>query len=511
MPDKQNSNETGLSFAEETSFGVLPGTPEWFELDPNSYNDFGGEVTTIARQTINKDRQVRKGTVVRVAGAGGFNVDVTYDNLWRLFQGFFFKDVAEKATTKPMNATQVTITNVDASVDNEYDAASGLSVFNAGHLIFAEGFTNAGNNGLKRVASVTAGTNVEVDEALVDETPPAAAFFRTVGFEFDSATCDVDATGDLPRLTRASGTQDWTDTGIVAGDMIYVGGDAAGDKFTTAANNGWGRVKTITASAITFDKFDGTMVNETGTGKTIRIFFGDRLNNDTDGNNINKRYYNLERTLGNDGSGVQSEYITGATPSEMTMNVQTADKVTCDLSFVGKNHENRDGTTGVKSGNRNSLTEGAALNTSSDIPRIKMAVHSATNENPTALFAYMQDLTLNINNNISPNEGVGVTGAFAMNEGSFTVTGEITAYFGDINASESVKNNDDVSLDFVLAKQNRGFAVDVPTLSLGGGRNEVVAQEPIVMQLSNSASKDATYNYTLSMTRYAYLPDAAAA
>ena len=510
MPNKQNSNETELSFAEETSIGVLPATPVWTKLDPNSYNDFGGETVLVSRSPITKDRQMRQGTVVDVDAAGGFNLDLTYSNVWKLMQGFFFKDVAEKPTTKPMNTAQVAITGVTTAGD-EYTASSGLSVFNVGHLIYAENFTNLGNNGLTRVSGVTAGTDVAVDANLVNETPPASAFFQAVGFQFDINTVDVDVSGSLPILSRDTGTQDWTSSGLVIGDMIYLGGDAASTKFTNSANNGFGRISAITTSSIEFDKFSGTMVTETGaaTSKTIQIFFGDRVNNDTDGNNIDRRTYNIERTLGNDGSGTQSEYLVGAVPNELTINITESDKIAIDMGFLAINHENRNGTTGVKSGTRPSFVEGVAFNTTSDVSRIKMAVMSATDENPSALFAYLSDLTLTINNNLSPNKGISVMGAFDMAEGHFAVSGDLNAYFGDIAASNAVKNNSDVSLDFAIVKQNRGFAIDVPLVSLADGRNEVVAQESIKVPLSQNAAKHSTLDYTLSMTRFAYLPTAA--
>ena len=48
--NKIDSNITGLAYAEEAVLGSLPGedgnagTPVWHRLNPNSYNDFGGEI-----------------------------------------------------------------------------------------------------------------------------------------------------------------------------------------------------------------------------------------------------------------------------------------------------------------------------------------------------------------------------------------------------------------------------------------------------------------------------------
>ena len=50
--NKIDSNLTGLSYAEEVCLKQLPNDaddgfdPTWYGLEPNSYSDFGGEVTT---------------------------------------------------------------------------------------------------------------------------------------------------------------------------------------------------------------------------------------------------------------------------------------------------------------------------------------------------------------------------------------------------------------------------------------------------------------------------------
>lgn len=506
MANKIDSNVTGLRYAEETDIKTLPGSPVWHPLEPNSYNDFGGQISTIARNPINPSRQRKKGVTTDLDASGGFAQDITQTNLTRLLQGFFFADIREKLTTAPMNGTAVVLTGVTASNDT-YAAASGLAGFLAGDLVLASGFAQAANNGLKQVASSTSGT-VVVGDGLVDETPGADAKLQKVGFQFGSAEINVDVSGSYPRMVRASGTKDLTTLGMIPGEWVFIGGDAAATKFTNAANNGFARVRAVAATYIELDKTAATMVTETGTGKTIRLFFGNVIKNEAAANLIKRRSYQLERTLGQDANGTMSEYLVGAVPNEMSLQIRQADKVTAELGFIAVDNEQRDGSVGVKSGTRPDLVEAPAFNTSSDFSRIKMHLVTAGNANPSPLFAFLTELTLTVNNNVSPNKAVAVLGAFDVSAGTFAVSGSVTAYFADIAAVQAVRNNSDVALDFALVKNNAGMVWDIPLIALGDGRLNVEQDQPITLPLSIEAAEGSN-KHTLLFNEFPYLPNAA--
>jgi len=503
---KIDSNVTGLRYAEEECLKELPLAPVWHPLEPNGYNDFGGQVTTIARNPINPSRQRKKGVITDLDASGGFGQDLTQNGLTRLLQGFFFADIREKATTAPTNGAAVPLTGVVAA-DSEYEAAAGLAIFGTGSLIFASGFDQAANNGLKQVTGSTA-TAVTVNETLVDETPTAAAKLQTVGYQFASGLVNINVSGSYPRLVRASGALDFTTFGLVPGEWVFIGGDAAATRFSTAGNNGFARVRQVGADFIEFDKTGATMAAETGTSKTIRLFFGNVLKNERQANLIKRRSYQLERTLGEDADGTMSEYLVGAVASELSLQVRQADKVTVDLSFIATDNEQRPGIQGPKAGTRPDLIESPAFNTSSDFSRIKMHVISAGNPNPNPLFAFLTELTLTINNNVQPNKAIAVLGAFDVSAGTFQVGGNVTAYFADIAAVQAVRNNADVTLDFALVKNNAGMVWDVPLIALGEGRLNVEQDQPITLPLSMDAAEGGT-GHTLLFNEFPYLPNAA--
>lgn len=503
MANKQDANLTGLRFAEESSLGVLPGSPVWYPLEPNSYKDFGGQIKTVARSPINPSRQRKKGVVTDLDSAGGFSQDLTGTNLTRALQGFFFAAIREKKTSVPMNSTAIAFTSVTASTKT-VAAASGLDTYIANSIVIASGFTNVGNNGFKTVASKTASTLV-LNETMTDEaSPPAAAKIVTVGYQFPSADASIAMNGSLVRLTSAA--IDFTTLGLIAGEWIFIGGDAANTYF--ANNKGYARISSIVSTYLEFDKTSFTGQVEAGTGKTIQVFFGSVLKNESDPTLITRRTVQLERTVGSDGVGTMSEYIVGAVPNELTINIPQADKVTVDLSYVAIDHEQRTGTKGVKSGDRPAVVESDAFNTSSDLARVKLATVSDTNPAPTPLFAFATEMKITINNNVSPDKAIGVLGAFDTSAGDFIVGGSATVYFADVTATQAVRDNSDVTLDVIMTKNNAGLLFDIPLLSLGDGRLTVEKDQSIKLPLETNAA-ESKFGTTLLFQRFDYLPTAA--
>lgn len=516
--NKIDSNLTGLRICEEASLGVLPAAASqiWTPLEPNSYKDFGGKVTTIARNPINSSRERKKGVVTDIEASGGIDSDITQTNLQSALQGFFFADLRRKNE-------KTTFTAVTASTKKYTHATAGFLV---GDLVKGTGFAQSGNNGLKRVTAIDA-TDVTVAETSFDETPAATASLVTVGFQFASADATIVVSGSLPTLVTS--TKDLTQLGLIAGEWVFIGGDTSGLRFANTVNNGFARVRSVTATTITFDKTAHTMSADSGTGKTVQIFFGRVLKNEH-GTLVKRRSYGLERTLGyNNDSDItkqQADYLVGNVANEFVLTCPTANKVTCALSYVALSSntidENVSGANTLLSkaavvagstANAPDLVESDAFNTSSDVSRINLSVVTAGNPNPTPLFAFVQDFEITISNNVKPNKAIGVTGAFELTAGTFEVGGKMTAYFADVAATSAVNNNSDISLDAHFVKANAGISFDLPLITLGDGLPKVEQDQaitlPLEMQAATGSKVDPALNFTAIMIFWDYLPTAA--
>lgn len=515
---KIDSNITGLSFAEEVCLKQLPAVavdgfnPAWFGLEPNSYSNFGGELSMVARTPIDPSRQNKKGTVTDLDASGGFNIDVTKTNLMRLLQGFFFANARRKPSSESftLGTADTAVTSVTGSTKT-YAAAAGLLPFNkAGYMVYASGFSNAANNGLKTVVSAT-GTTVVVSEVIVDEAaPPVGAKLEVVGFKFPAADLALTVTSGVPKLTSAAITL--TSLGLIVGEWVFLGGDVALSAYVN--NRGYARIASISATEITFDDTSWTPVAEAATGLSVRIFFGTVIKNENVAANIVRRSYNLERTLGpgTEVGQLQAEYLEGAVPNEFTLNIPQADKLNADLSFVASDYNTVEGGATsdlqLKAGSRVSALGEDAFNTSSDVYRIKMNILDPATSAPTPLFGYVTEANISINNGVTPNKAVGVLGAFEQSAGNFEVTGSVEAYFATVGAVQAVRNNADVALNVITASQNVGMVFDIPLLGLGGGRVNVEKDSPIKVPLETSGAENAN-GYTMMFVSFPYLPSLA--
>lgn len=505
---KIDSNDTGLRFAIEKCLKELPSVgavppdladPVWYPLEPNSYGDMGANVTTVARNPINPSRQRQKGVVTDLEASASFQMDLTHTNHLYMMQGFCFALAREKPTSVPLNSAAIAITGVD-DITGYAVGATLAPQFAVGDLVMASGFTNAANNGIKKLTSVAA--TAIVAAGLADEVaPPADAKIQAVGFEFPAADVALTVVSGKLRLTAIA--TNMTTLGLIAGEWIFLGGDAAGAKFTN--NVGFARIDTITTTYIEFGKT--SWVNptaEVGTGKSIQIFLGTVIRNEDNPANIVRTSFQFERTLGKDTVGTMSQYIIGSVANELTVNVAQADKVTAEMGFVACDAVARDGTTGLKAGTRPALVASDAYNTSSDVRRIAFSIVNDTQP----LFVYATDLSLTLTNNASGAKAIGVLGNFDVNVGIFDVSGSVTAYFQDIRAVNAVRNNSDVTMDFILVKKNAGMAWDVPLLALGNGMVAVEQDQAITVPLDTMAAQS-SFGHTLLYVNFPYLPNAA--
>lgn len=497
--DKQDANQVGLFVAREQSNGVLGANPVFREREPNSFADFGGEYTLLARRPFNVSRQRKKGGIVDLDASGGWNEDLTQRGMDDTMEAFFFAAMRRK----PLSFSTAAVAATD-----DFTVADSAG-FTVGALVKASGFKR--NSGLHKVNGITDGTHVSTTSALQDEAVVAGGRLEVVGHEFDAGDLSLTLNGGVARLTSAA--MDMTTFGLIPGEWVFVGDDGTGTHFD-ATPGFYARIGAVTADYLEFDKTTRTVVDDAGAGKTIRLFFGYLVKNEDDPDLIVKFYHRVERTLGRDADGIQSEALDGFVLNEMTWNSPLADKVNIDVTGVGMHHTTRTGADGPLHRAAGAVlvkAEGDELfNTSSNVFRLRLSVIDPDTLNPTPLFARVTEWNAKINNNVTVNKSQGQLGGFDTTAGQFDFDGEFTAYATTVEAAEAIANNSDVTFDAIYSKDNGAVIMDVPLIALGGGRLNVEMDAAIMLPLTMMGA-ESPFGHTALLNWLPYVPNAGVA
>lgn len=489
-PVKQDANLVGFYKIREATLGLVPATGAWQTREPNSFDDLGADYTKVARKPFSPSRQRKKGSTTDMDADGGYNEDLTQHNMQGELEEFFFAALRKTASQLPSGVT--------ASV---YTVASNTG-FTAGTLVKAVGFGLNANNGLKALTAST-GTTLSAAGLALEASPPAGAYVKAVGFRF--AAADLVLATPTGVVTLASTVKDFTTLPLIPGQWVGVifGDDNVG--YARIAVNG------VTANLLTFDKTTWTPVANPGTGITAELYFGDVIKNEDDPDLIVRYSSVIERTLGRDADGVQSEYLTGSVASELTWNSPLANLVNLDLAYICQRAGLRKGVDGPLSARASNTRTKAlgedAFNTSSNVYRLRMAMIDPTTMNPSPFFARVTEWTGTVNNNVTSAKAQGVLGGFDTTVGNFDVDAELTAYFSTVDVIHAVKCNWDVTFDAIYAKQNAGVYIDFPLVSLGGGRLDI-EQDAAIMVPLNAAAAESPFGHTALIGWFEYLPDA---
>lgn len=508
--DNQSGDLTGLFIAEEASLNTLPNPAIWYEREPNSYQDFGGNFAMTTRKPIVHDRQHSKGQASDDNPTAGWNEDVTLTNMVRLLQGFLFADAREPASTAPLNGTTVVIDDVDA---DSYNAAAGLDVFAANQIVFAKGFGEPDNNGINIVTAAVAAGVTMASPLTVEAAPPADASLTVVGHQF--AAGDLTMTVFADRVVLASATVDLSTLPLPLGGYVFIGGDDAITRFADAGDNApfYGRVSAVAddGSSITLDKTTGVQVTDAGAAKTIQVFFGTVIRNEDDCALIKKRSYHMERQYGCGDGSVEADGVTGAVPNQLTITVPTPGenvKVTADLAFVASQSYERTAAEGpLAAGWVEGLNEPAYI-PGLDVYQHKLVELDPSTLNPTGIVSYNSDVSLVVNNNLAGIKAIETFGNSGMNVGEFNVSGQINSFWNGVAGTRGVRLSKDYTWHLILTKKKHGLIFDIASLGLGNGRATVEKNQPVKLPLENGAGKG-EFGYTLLTCFMPYLPSVA--
>jgi hypothetical protein len=501
-----NTDAVTLSVTDEDPgppFGVLTGTPIWFQLEPNGASKFGPEVKTVARTPISKNLQRLKGKVTELDSGVTFAHDLTFELLHRMLPNALFAQFANTPTKGPQNGAPFYPTGVTAT---EYTVPALGDVPN-GTILWASGFGVAGNNGKKVAAGGSTGVALKAAGLAIEAVtvPDQNASVYVCGVVGAASDISIDVTAGV--VTLESAVLDFTSLGWNEGQFIRVGGTDAGTFFATAGDNGYARIAKggLSAHACVLDKWATTPVTDAGTGKTIELYFGPFIHNvPIDSSLYYFRTMMVEETLPElGGTGVpEFWYAEGNLVDEMALNFPLANKGDAVFTLKGTNSFPPDTSRETGADHARVAVLNDAFNTSSEMLRLR-----STLLDETGITADFLSANLTIKNNVSPKKVLGTLGAKYMNRGYIEVELDSEILFTTDDVPGVIRANTTVTAELgFLSSEGQGFFVDFPAATMGDGAQNLPAHDQVALKLKLSAHKSTVYGTSVSFSMFPFAP-----
>lgn len=504
------SNATTISFAREATLGVLPGSPAWFELEPNNVTAWGTTITKEARNPISQARARRKGVVTDLDSSVEFEADLTLAHLRHFVEAFLFSQAigADAFITTAATGTGYTIPALSAGAAGRliYSGAGAGAV----SLVYASGFINDANNGLKPLADDPLVTETEITMGgLVAEALAASAYgqLMVAGVRGAAGDIEIDADGNL-----ISTALNFTTLGLGVGQVIHVGGVDLANQFFEEENTGFARVRVIEANKLTLDKRDqdfveddGTDDNAGGTGLRIDLLFGQFVRNvgvnHTDYREISTQFELASPNL-MAGGATGYEYALGNYADALAIAIPLSGKATMTLGFVGTDTTNPSITRATNAANAKVGGQVESFGSASDIARLRLQ-----DVDEAGLSTDFKTANFTLTNNVAGEKVIGKLGPKYLNAGDIEVDIEAQMIFTNADVIERVRCNKTVGFDWVIRNGDGGAAFDLPTGTLSGGNREFPENQSVLINAPFAAHQEEAYGFTLGVSFFPVLPD----
>lgn len=440
-------------------------------------------------EEIRVDRMNVDPILVMKESSGPINVELSYpeDNspLSEVYRSAMFNAWVNTPTFDNDGTADSIITDA-GTVANTYAVNAGGTAVVVGHLVRATGFAQSANNQVFRAASSTGTTIVGAALGLVAESAPAAAAkLKVVGFQ--GASADVTATANGLGSTALN----FTTLGLAVGQWIKVGGTATGDKFATAALNDWIRITAIAANALTCDNLPTGWTTDAGTGKTIKVWFGDQIKN-----GVTISSMSFERAFA--GQTVPTYIVnTGMVVDTFAHNFASRDKLKGVATFKGMGGSQGTSTLDAAP---DAATTNPVMAANANVGRLAEAGATLTSPN------WAKSIEFTINNNLRTLDAVDSQSPVAIREGECTVSGKIETYFGDNTLLAKFFNSTTTAINCRIAKNSQAIVYQFPRVTLRGGGNPSAGakNQDVMAPFEFSASIDTTTNAHLVIDRLPY-------
>ena len=493
---ENNLDNIGLLAGEPApAGGTISGTPEWFEVEPNSVASIGSTITTVPRNPISRNRQNRKGSVTDLDSAFEVETDLTLSAFKDFAEGFTFSRFRGATELQPSAVTSTAYT------------VSGAPVLEEGTLVLARGFNTTANNGLKVVGASASATSVPVTGLTAETSPPSNVTLEVAGFRTAAGDLDVTAvSNNVVTITSSANVFNSNGLDLLPGIALYFGGASASNSFSTANNSGYARVVSVASdgSQITIDTTGQTWAIESNSAQEVDFYIGRFLRTvAVDATDFLERSFQFEFSSPNlfNNNATGYEYSRGNYCNTLAVNLPLTDKATITPAFIGTDTDVPTSTRKTGASTALAPTQTEAINTTQDCARLRIA-----NIDETGLTTDFKSLTVTLTNNVSPEKVLCNLGARFMNYGNFEVTIESDILFTNPNVINAIRNNETVSMTFAVQNTDGAIFFHVPSMTLGDGARDLPLNESVQISLTGTAFIDPTLQTSIGITVFPFIP-----
>lgn len=453
-----DSNLSRVSYVPEVTVGTTPaitGTTVMREVRMTG-EGLNRNIENQVSNEIRSDRMVKDLIQSGAQNVGGLNFEFSYP-IYRTYHDHFMEAALFSSwvntPTKHNIVADTEVANVAAGT-GVYTIDADGATFIANMLVECSGFTNSANNGIFKVTANTS-TSITTNNSasVLEAAPPAGAMIKVVGYEAASGDFTTNITGGN-NLASTAGV--FTALGIGVGRQIKIGAGSGANAFATAACNTWGRVIAATNNSLSLSGVNAGFAADTGTGKTIRIWFGDYIKNGT-----TEKTFTIEKAFLGMASPAYLRY-TGQHIGSLSLDLSAGSIVTGSYDMLGMGHN----TSASSLGSPQAASVENIFSASNNVGRLAESGSTViTGTNIARRFS------LALNNNLRPRTGVGTLGLVAVGTGRCDVSGALECYFDSKDIYDRYVAGTETNLSArlfsgnpITVSGNRALTVEIPNM-----------------------------------------------
>jgi len=506
-----DANYTSLAYDQETSYGVLPGSPQFRALRLTG-ETLGHAKETITSAELRSDRQVPDMAEVGSSASGGFNFELSH---------LAFRDFFEAL----LCGTWVDY-NISA-VSGDFDASS--STFTAttpgdladvpvGGFVKLAGATATGNNGIKRVIANDGDVVTFAAGAIAADATGESIDFtckdlrngttrRSYTFERQLVnSSDQTYYQTYPGCYIGQGTLNVESKQIITGTFNVLGKFGETDTVSLNTNGLAAATGTLTATG---NPSDGDTVTINGKVYTFQTTLTNSNGNVFIGVSASATLDNLIAAI-NLAVGAGTTYAAATTlhptvsaaagaGDTMTATAKTAGTAGNALTTTKSSTNLAWGAATLTGGTAHTYLAahpGDILNGTSNLGTIQGTAGTFTDK--LRIFAF------DVNNNLRGKDALGELGNFEVGLGTFSVTGNISAYFANNTLYQALIDHDDNAIGITLTDgDGNTIAFTFPRIKWGAGNpNATGINTDVMLDIDFTAIRDPDTGVTMIVNAF---------